>query len=1580
MQNSNGRLHYGVSLDNSQLRVDAAESKRLLKDIGQTAKQEGDNIDASMKKIGAAMVGVFAVDKLKDFAMQVANVRGEFQQLEIAFGTMLGSKRAADDLMSQLIRTAAITPFNMSDVANGAKQLLAYGTAADEVNETLTRLGDIAAGLSLPLTDLVFLYGTTMTQGRMFTQDLRQFMGRGIPLAEELAKQFGVTKDKVGELVTAGKVGAEEFKAAIWAMSGEGSKFGGLMEAQSKSITGQISNIEDAIEQMFNEIGKKSEGFISDVLSGVSKAIDNWETIGKVILTVAAAYGTYKAALLAVWAAHKIVAIGQTVVAFLQLARAVTSVKDAMVLLSMVTKASPIGLVVGIVGAAAAAFHLFNTEVSKSAVLSQKFGESAATTITRVNTLTMTLGGLTQGTSTHKQVLDELNGILEEYGLSQIKEGDNIDIVNKKREQAIELIKREAIERQRANNLDAGQQQYEQAIKDAREQLFKDLGEAQTSVLNLSLIDIIGSNSELQENAAAIATIIGDVVQNNISLIAGKTDKEYQDGLNEMYKLIQERMRAIGISEATIAEQWLDDGLFNHQNMVEKFIQSMVAAEDEHTNYRDKVNKAADAERAAAEATMTFSDRVSATQRSLNGASDDVHTLYKNIKDLMSKYSENTIGFTIKFSGQVPAWMKNIPLQEVQRLASYFSSLGNTLAQDNKQGAMVNGQYMTTQQILQRGADYAQEAENRQTAIEKAQREADANKKERERKAKEAARKAEQKRKEQEREAKQIADQTAERNRQIQEYGRAIEKQSEQTELDIRQARADAMQDGFDKDKELIEINYQRLLQENARREQEMLEALAKNKLNEWLNANPKATKTEQTAYYNSLLDKDSPTRLTRSDLTDGQRAQLESYDVISEQIHQKQLHDLYQKLLDDYQDYETRRAAIRTKYQKQREALQGIENADDKTKASLIDGWDKMTAEQRTAAWDAYVAKVNASLTELSKREKEEIKSVNDDEIAAMQKSSTLLVELFTDASDKSDKEIRKLIADTEELLKYLKSTAAEDITPHFGFTAEQLKTMKDSPEQLKAITEKLKQLQEVARKGNPFKTLVSDIKALFSKKKDGEEKESTEARLKKLGASAAECADMVGDLAGKLSDMFEAAGNDSMAQAMSDIQDVMSSVSNIGKGFAQGGIVGGIAAAAGEAIGWISKAFSASARHAAALKGIMKEVTAQQRAYNLALLDESLAMEKAVTVFGNIDYMKARNAVDVMYEAYHNLRKEIEGTAEQQAKFARRETGWAWLDEILNLSYSVLKDAYSGLASIEIKTGHKKTGLFGWGKGKDIYSSILDVYPQLIDGQGKFNTELAKSIIESRTFNGEGKEALLYMIDLAEKAEEAYQNVKDYLTGIFGELGNTMSDALVDAFRNGTDAAEAFVKSVSSMLEKIGEQMIFSAMFGQIIQQANDQMLETMTNLSLTEEQKFNQYIAILDTMTSGILGQQDNYNALMERYQKMAAAKGVSLWQSDDESNRKASEKGIATASQDSVNELNGRMTAVQGHTFSISENTKILVTNTAAILRSVMGIERNTNDLPSRLSSMESDLSSVKRTVNDIALKGIKIKTA
>lgn len=266
--------------------------------VSQTARvveQQGQSIENVFNRIKSVASVAFAGFTAKEIISTLGTVRGEFQQFEIAFETMLGNGQKTKGMISDLANLAATTPFDMKGVVNGAKQLLAYGFAANEITDTMRRLGDVSAGLGLNLQDLTWLYGTTMVQGRLFTRDLMQFTGRGIPLTEELAKQFGVTKDKVSELVTAGKVGFPEVKKAIESLTNEGGKFGGLMEKQSHSITGQVSNIKDTIEMAINDLGTQTEGLMNDALDITSTVIDHWKEIGEVILAAASAIGLYKA-------------------------------------------------------------------------------------------------------------------------------------------------------------------------------------------------------------------------------------------------------------------------------------------------------------------------------------------------------------------------------------------------------------------------------------------------------------------------------------------------------------------------------------------------------------------------------------------------------------------------------------------------------------------------------------------------------------------------------------------------------------------------------------------------------------------------------------------------------------------------------------------------------------------------------------------------------------------------------------------------------------------------------------------------------------------------------------------------------------------------------------------------------------------------------------------------------------------------------------------------------------------------------------------------------------------------------------
>lgn len=795
------------------------------------------------------------------------------------------------------------------------------------------------------------------------------------------------------------------------------------------------------------------------------------------------------------------------------------------------------------------------------------------------------------------------------------------------------------------------------------------------------------------------------------------------------------------------------------------------------------------------------------------------------------------------------------------------------------------------------------------------------------------------------REANELKVEQAERQQKIDEYDKERANQEKQSEFDIRQARIDGLKEGFEKEKEQIDLNYDRLIEANRLRQEQWVKELQEKEREEWINKNLDYKKEGKVF---------TPTS-TVADLSAGQQNQLKEYTNVANEYQKTANDKLLKDLFDKYKNYEQRRTDINKKYDAERKAIENGKTADGKDVSQDVK---------------------DAALIELEKKRKEATKAVNDEEVAAMQKSSDLLVKLFEDASNKSVSEINKIVSETENMMSYLSKTKAEDITPKFGFTAEQLKTLKASPEQIKAIQKAVNELYSAGVKRNPFSALIKGIKDLFKSGEDDGDK-STEAKLAKIGEAAAESADMVGNMAGSLSDMFEAMGNNGAAEAMDTVQNVMSAVSNIGQGFAKGGIVGGIAAAVGEAANFIGKAFAAEARHQAALKEIMNETISQQRAYNLLLMQQNLEYERATTIFGTDSYGKAKNAIKVMKDAVAALNEELEGTEEQKKNQSNSPFGFIGALFGIKDPKAALKKAYAGLADIEIKTGHEKTGLFGWGKGKDVYSSILEIYPELIDENDKFNASLAETIMNTRTMSDEDKAALQNMIDLSKQAEEALQAVKDYLTDIFGELGNTMSDALVDAFKNGTDAAQAFTDSVSDMLEKLAKEMIYTVTIAPYIEKAQEQMLDIMQNDSLTDEQKFNNYVSILDGLTSGVLSQQDTYNALMKKYKEMAEEKGVDIFKPDEEE-RKASSKAGITASQDSVDEMSGRITTIQGHTYTINENVKVLVAVSSQALEKLTSIDRNTKDLCDKTDKVIEQNDSIKREVSNINTRGVTMR--
>lgn len=407
-------INLTVVIDNDEAIRKFRELQKTAKTVTSSVVTDADRMDIAMRRLATTLGQIGVGVSLAGLVKQIAQTRGEFQQLEVAFATLLQSKEKADALMSQMVELAAKTPFDLQGVASGARQLLAYGFAAADITNTLTRLGNVAAGLGLNPQDLTWLYGTTAVQGRLYTRDVMQFQSRGIDLAGELATQLGKTRAEISQMVTEGKIGFPEVQKAIESMTNEGGKFHNLMQEQSKTITGLISNLGDALDMMFNDLGKSQEGVITGVLKGTISLVENYQKVLDILIPLVSAYGAYKATLILTAAAQKIVVTAANIKAFFDLAKGITAAKDAQLLFNTAFNANPLGLALSVLTAIGIAVWKYSDGIYSAAKSQKQLNDSIAEAASSAAVEQSELGRLKGKLQAAKEGTEEYNKIRNE--------------------------------------------------------------------------------------------------------------------------------------------------------------------------------------------------------------------------------------------------------------------------------------------------------------------------------------------------------------------------------------------------------------------------------------------------------------------------------------------------------------------------------------------------------------------------------------------------------------------------------------------------------------------------------------------------------------------------------------------------------------------------------------------------------------------------------------------------------------------------------------------------------------------------------------------------------------------------------------------------------------------------------------------------------------------------------------------------------------------------------------------------------------------------------------------------------------
>lgn len=314
-------------------------------------KSIGTNIQEGLAK--AATVAAVAGTALAAFGANAVKGAADAEQLKIAFTVMTGSAETAQKTLASLAEFAKTTPFDPPEVNKAAKSLLAFGVAAEDLEPTLRSLGDVSAGIGAPIGEISELFGKAKVQGRLFMEDINQLTGRGIPVIQEFAKQFGVTEGEVRGLVESGKIGFPELEKAFQSMSGEGGQFKGMMEALSQSFGGQLSALQGDFNALIVEIGTAMLPTLKQVATALQGVVTWFQNLSPETKTMIA-----NAVLVAGAVAGVVVVLGTLGAAFPAVITGVTGLAGAFVFLAT----NPIGLMISTIAALTAGIvYLWNT-------------------------------------------------------------------------------------------------------------------------------------------------------------------------------------------------------------------------------------------------------------------------------------------------------------------------------------------------------------------------------------------------------------------------------------------------------------------------------------------------------------------------------------------------------------------------------------------------------------------------------------------------------------------------------------------------------------------------------------------------------------------------------------------------------------------------------------------------------------------------------------------------------------------------------------------------------------------------------------------------------------------------------------------------------------------------------------------------------------------------------------------------------------------------------------------------------------------------------------------------------------------
>ncbi len=1545
------RLSYAITLDTAQLEASAKRASNEFKSMGGNIENESKRIDSTMRTIGTAAAAYFSVTALTNFARSVVQVRGEIESLEISFATLLGSTDKAKELFGAIREFEVKTPMTLEPLAKGAQTLLGFGVAAEKVMPILKQIGDISMGNAERFQSLVLAFAQASANGKLMGQDLLQMINAGFNPLNQMSKDTGKSIAELRDEMSKGTISAEDMEKAFASATAEGGQFYGMLEKQSEGINGALSNLEGAWNSMLNEIGSSQQSVFVSGVNMLTTMVEHYEALLNAILTVSAAYGAYKAALLITWTIEKARNLTENIRLIMMFRKELGFLTAAQQAFNIAAWSNPYAILAAAIMGVITALSLY-IDTTSDAERSQEL-------------LNNDSDEFRKKMEEERQAIDECIRIIRdktETDYSQIAAYERLKKLCPELTKAYtmqELATADLSKTTKELNNIQDEETYQHKVEELNKyrSLLEDIKTAEENWSNLSKenADLLREKfgTGLLENKQEQVQIIVDNLQKDVDDIERiRKEAEYaalpldtklelaideRDSIRKEFdrvkKEVEEQQRktenSFGIWSVDIFLNMRFHNLQGSLKDADAKVSALQAQKNAQTTFQQDYDSARkEWEKAKSELDKINSERSKYTSDQYKKAKETYDAAEKAYKDIGGDTKENTN--LKKQADERKKLLEDIAKQRKQLLAD---------ASDAEISALQDGLKKRLREI---------ENQRKQTISA-------------------------------------IDQEEAELSQKLGKLGQTLsesDRKAFQTQRDAANANAtNETRNAEEENAEYIKGLYENLADVFVSEEQRKVNAI-------------KRTYQEQRKQLSRDLTGGNITQTQYNDLSgkinaaEGQ--ELEDYWLSA-------YGNYYQKREQLQEDWESRLALIPAKFQAEanRLYLEELSKLDiDQFKKNI--NWDSVfgdlskqslsslqhTLGQVQSMFDAN--KGNMDVTEIRDMQ-EAIKSIEDE--IANRNPFTGLIKAMKDIGDAKDMVVTSLNeykdAQIELTAAQEQYNLAKQAQQELDALVQEGKTSKDTEEYAQAVenvtnaTNRLTSAETRSKNAEQgvltarnnlttsyktFANQLNNVKGVIDSV-EGHAKNLADVFSDEVGAGIGKAIDFIDEVLDATSTVISAIGDvgKNVASAMS------STVSAASTGMQASATAAAASISTVEKASVILAVISAALQIATAIAGLFNNDEEYQEEIErlqgrIDQLQWELDNAEVVRMQDN-SFNSLQKLQEIVQETtaevfkLHNITKEYYG-------FLYKHIGNAiYGNEIYAKSINKIADAYAEITYTADKA-----------LGAERYESSRKQLENLAEQQLAIQQQINAESKKKKSDNSKIED---WKHEIQEIGQEMVtvinEMVEDIIGGSSADIAEQLGDAFFDAFREGEDAAKAWKDTVDDIVSDIVKRMLVT----ELLEKPIGQLFDRYKTKWFGDDGTFKGIDAINNSMgafANELYGLVNIFSEGMEGLPD--ELKDIIL--GDAETTREGTQKGIATASQESVDENNARLTTIQGHTYSIMTGVVELNRIGNLVLERLMGIENNTAETNTKLDNLDKRVSKVSSTLNDIQLKGLRIQ--